>query len=212
MKIVLEGGTAEITEKKSRFIAEVRPVRSEEAAAVFLAQTRRKYWDAKHHCSAFVTGEHNEQSRCSDDGEPSGTAGRPMLAVLTGADVHDVCVIVTRYFGGVLLGTGGLVRAYGAAALAALKASRCAEKVCGFRFQIAADYNEIEKVRYLLCQSGCPVTDCEYGADVRIRTVVPADRLESLKREVTDKTAGRALFMNEEAVQYAMEDGAPLFL
>ena len=110
-KIVHRGGQGEIVEKKSRFIATVCPVMSEEEAISFIEKTKKKYWDARHNCHAFVIGERNEISRCSDDGEPSGTAGKPMLDVLLGAGVHNVCVVVTRYFGGTLLGTGGLVRA-----------------------------------------------------------------------------------------------------
>ena len=109
-KIVYQGGEGEIVEKKSRFIAEIRPVESEEEATAFIAEVKKKYWDARHHCSAFTIGENNEVARCSDDGEPAQTAGRPMLDVLLGRELHNVCAVVTRYFGGTLLGTGGLVR------------------------------------------------------------------------------------------------------
>ena len=111
-RVVYEGGEGEITEKKSRFIATVRPVESEEEATTFIAEMKKKYWDARHNCSAFVIGERQELNRCSDDGEPAQTAGRPMLDVLLREGVTNVAVVVTRYFGGVLLGTGGLVRAY----------------------------------------------------------------------------------------------------
>ena len=111
-KTVLEGGTGEIVEKKSRFIATVRPVKNEEEALAFLEEMRKKYWDARHNCYAYSIGKNREFTRCSDDGEPSGTAGRPMLDVILGEDIYNVAVVVTRYFGGVLLGTGGLVRAY----------------------------------------------------------------------------------------------------
>ena len=111
-KTVLEGGAGEIVEKKSRFIATVRPVKNEEEALAFLEEMRKKYWDARHNCYAYSIGKNREFTRCSDDGEPSGTAGRPMLDVILGEDIYNVAVVVTRYFGGVLLGTGGLVRAY----------------------------------------------------------------------------------------------------
>ena len=114
-KILYQAGEGEIVEKKSRFIATIRPVDSEEEALSFIAEMRKKYWDATHNCTAFVIGENHEQMRCNDDGEPSQTAGRPMLDVLLGEDVHNCCAVVTRYFGGTLLGTGGLVRAYSAA-------------------------------------------------------------------------------------------------
>ena len=102
-KIVIEGGEGEIVEKKSRFIATVQPVETEEEAVAFIDSMKKKYWDARHNCSAFVIGSKNEVTRCRDDGEPSGTAGRPMLEVLLGQEVHNVAVVVTRYFGGVLL-------------------------------------------------------------------------------------------------------------
>ena len=111
-KILLKGGEGEIVEKKSRFIATLFPVHSEEEAAAFIESMKKKYWDARHNCSAFVLGERAQVTRCSDDGEPSGTAGKPMLEVLLGAEVRNAAVVVTRYFGGTLLGTGGLVRAY----------------------------------------------------------------------------------------------------
>ena len=109
---VYEGGQGEIVEKKSRFIATVLPIETEEEALEFIAKMKKKYWDARHNCYAYVIGERQELQRCSDDGEPNGTAGRPMLDVLLHEDIHNTVVVVTRYFGGVLLGTGGLVRAY----------------------------------------------------------------------------------------------------
>ena len=109
-KTIYAGGEGEITEKKSRFIATVRLVEKEEDALAFIEEMKKKYWDARHNCYAYSIGEHREFTRCSDDGEPSGTAGRPMLDVILGEDIYNVAVVVTRYFGGVLLGTGGLVR------------------------------------------------------------------------------------------------------
>lgn len=106
MKIVYKGGEGEIVEKKSRFIATVLPVNSEEEALEFISAMKKKYWNATHNCSAFVVGENYEIQRCSDDGEPQGTAGRPMLDVLLGEEIHNAAVVVTRYFGGTLLGTG----------------------------------------------------------------------------------------------------------
>ena len=98
-KIVYCGGEGEIVEKKSRFIATVKPVDSEEEASAFIAEMKKKYWDARHNCSAFIIGSRGELTRCSDDGEPSGTAGRPMLEVLTGSGIRNIAVVVTRYFG-----------------------------------------------------------------------------------------------------------------
>ena len=112
-KILYKGGSGELVEKKSRFIADLRPVASEEEALEYIEEIRKKYWDARHHCFAYIIGDRGQSARCSDDGEPSQTAGKPMMDVLAGEELHDVCAVVTRYFGGTLLGTGGLVKAYG---------------------------------------------------------------------------------------------------
>ena len=143
IKIVYSGGEAEIIEKKSRFIATVKPVESEEEALEFIAGLKKKYWNATHNCSAFVVGERQELQRCSDDGEPQGTAGRPMLDVLLGEDVHNVAVVVTRYFGGTLLGTGGLVRAYSKSVQEGLRQSCIIEKKTGFLLKIKSKFMAI---------------------------------------------------------------------
>ena len=127
-KTIYEGGEGELVEKKSRFIATVRPVETEEEALAFIEEMKKKYWDARHNCYVYSVGMNREATRCSDDGEPSGTAGRPMLDVLLGAGIYNAAIVVTRYFGGVLLGTGGLVRAYSGAVQAGLAASTVIEK------------------------------------------------------------------------------------
>ena len=161
-KIVIEGGEGEIVEKKSRFIATVQPVETEEEAVAFIDSMKKKYWDARHNCSAFVIGSKNELTRCSDDGEPSGTAGRPMLEVLLGQEVHNVAVVVTRYFGGVLLGTGGLVRAYTKAVQEGLANSEIATLAYGTRVKIETDYNGIGKLQYILGKAGVAIGSSEY--------------------------------------------------
>ena len=133
LRTVYQGGVGEIVEKKSRFIATVRLVESEEEALEVLEAARKKYWDATHNCFAYVIGERRETVRCSDDGEPSGTAGRPMLDVLLGEEITNVIVIVTRYFGGTLLGTGGLVRAYSKAVQEGLANSRTRNMASGWK-------------------------------------------------------------------------------
>ena len=147
MKTVYAGGEGEIVEKKSRFIATVRPVSSEEEAVAFINEMKKKYWDARHNCSAFVIGDRQEISRCSDDGEPAQTAGRPMLDVLLKEEIHNVCVVVTRYFGGTLLGTGGLVRAYGHSAKEGLLAAGIAELVLYRKYSVLAAYSDSGKVQ-----------------------------------------------------------------
>ena len=132
-KVIYEGGSGEIEEKKSRFIANIAPVTTEEEAVAYINAMKKKYWDARHNCSAFIIGRNQELTRCSDDGEPSGTAGRPMLDVLLREGIRDVVVVVTRYFGGTLLGTGGLVRAYQGAVQEGLKNCTIIEKRPGKR-------------------------------------------------------------------------------
>lgn len=192
MRVIYTGGEGEIIEKKSRFIATVKPVVSEEEATAFINEMKKKYWDARHNCSAFVIGERQELTRCSDDGEPAQTAGRPMLDVLLKEGITDVAVVVTRYFGGVLLGTGGLVRAYQAATQAGLAASQIIEKCHGSRLQIHTDYNGLGKLQYLFGQSHTAVLNTVYEADVTLEILVPEEKKESLPKEITEQTNGSA--------------------
>ncbi len=146
-KTIYRGGQGEITEKKSRFIATVREVKSEEEAQAFVEEMKKKYWDARHNCYAYVIGEHREYTRCSDDGEPGQTAGRPMLDVLLGEELYNTAVVVTRYFGGVLLGTGGLVRAYSKAVQEGLANSCVIEKKHGVLLSVDTDYNGLGRIQ-----------------------------------------------------------------
>lgn len=190
-KILQEGGSGEIVEKKSRFIATLAPVGSEEEAAAFVESIRKKYWDARHNCSAFVVGERAQLTRCSDDGEPAGTAGKPMLEVLLGAQIRNAAVVVTRYFGGVLLGTGGLVRAYTQAAQAGLEASDIVAMRYGMELKFVTDYNGIGKIQYLLGRKGLEAKDAEYTDIVTLKAEVPYEECRMLCKELTEATAGR---------------------
>jgi len=206
-KILWEGGQGELTEKKSRFIAITKPVESEEEALAFIESVRKKYWDARHHCFAYCIGDRNQIQRCSDDGEPSQTAGRPMLDVLLGEDVHNICVVVTRYFGGTLLGTGGLVRAYSGATQEGLKNSRVMEKRLGKRLDIVTDYNGIGKIQYILAQRKMTVLDTQYTDKVETAVMVPFEELGSLKAEITEGTGGRARMTEGKETYYGILDG-----
>lgn len=210
MKIVYKGGEGELIEKKSRFIATVVPVDSEQEALDFIAAMKKKYWNATHNCSAFVVGEHYEIQRCSDDGEPQGTAGRPMLDVLLGEEIHNAAVVVTRYFGGTLLGTGGLVRAYSKAVQEGLRGSDVIDKREGVLLKIRTDYNGIGKIQYLLGQRGLSIVDSEYTDIVVVQTLVPSEQIKDLREAVTEATNGKAEFPEEEAVCFAYLDGEPL--
>ncbi|MCD8222198.1 MAG: YigZ family protein [Clostridiales bacterium] len=203
-KILYQGGEDEIIEKKSRFIATTRPVKTEEEAAAFIEEMRKKYWDARHHCSAYVLGPKGQTARCSDDGEPAQTAGRPMLDVLLGSEVRDACIVVTRYFGGTLLGTGGLVRAYSQAAAKGLEASVVLEKIPGCRIRIESDYTDFGRIQYLAAQSGIPVLDTTYTDQVTLVLLVPACRSDFLQKQITEKTSARARVMPVGEVTYAI--------
>lgn len=205
-QVIYRGGEGEIVEKKSRFIATVRPVESEEEAVAFINEMKKKYWDARHNCSAFVIGEHQELTRCSDDGEPAQTAGRPMLDVLLKEGVTNVAVVVTRYFGGVLLGTGGLVRAYQKAVQEGLAHSQIIEKRNGFLLYINIDYNGIGKLQYLFGQNEIAIMDSEYGADVRMTVLIPTERKTEMEKAIIEHTNATARMEWGDAVVYASVD------
>ena len=190
-RVVYEGGQGEIVEKKSRFIATVCPVETEEEAVAFINEMKKRYWDARHNCSAFVIGEKQELTRCSDDGEPAQTAGRPMLDVLLKEGVTNVAVVVTRYFGGVLLGTGGLVRAYQKSVQEGLAASKVIEKRNGFLLYISTDYNGVGKLQYLFGQKEISIVESEYAANVRITILVPEERKQEIERRLSNRQMER---------------------
>lgn len=205
-KTVYEGKDAEIVEKKSRFIANVKQVHSEEEANEFLESIRKKYWDARHNCFAYVIGERCQIQRCSDDGEPSGTAGKPMLDVLLGEGLHDTMVVVTRYFGGTLLGTGGLVRAYQGATKAGLEASTVIEKCWGQKVKIGTDYTGLGKIQYILAQRGLSVLDTIYTDKVEIEVLIPQEEVGVVKAEITEGTNGQAVIEEGGACYFAEVD------
>ena len=206
--ILYKEGQGEVVEKKSRFIANIFPVNTEEEALERIGQIKKKHYDARHNCFAYVIGEKNEIMRCSDDGEPSGTAGRPMLEVLTGREIHNAVAIVTRYFGGTLLGTGGLVRAdewlYTEAVQEGLE--HCVVLACstGFKLRIETDYNGIGKLQYLARTLELHELDIQYGELVQMTLLVPEDQIDAVEKDITEQTAGKAQMEREEKVAYGM--------
>ncbi len=206
-KTIYKGGIGEITEKKSRFIATIRPAKTEEEALAFLEEMKKKYWDARHNCSAYVLGERQEILRCSDDGEPSQTAGKPMMDVLTGAGLTNVAAVVTRYFGGTLLGTGGLVRAYSAAVQEGLKNSRIITKYLGTRLLVETDYNGIGRLQYLFGQRQIPMTDTEYTDHVNFTVLVPVSKTAELTKAITEATNGQAKITEKDRLYYTILNG-----
>ena len=206
-KVVYKGGQDEIIEKKSRFIATVAPVESEEEALAFIEAMKKKYWDARHNWFAYVIGERGQLARCSDDGEPSGTAGRPMLDVLLGAGSYNAAIVVTRYFGGVLLGTGGRVRAYSGAVQAGLAASTVIEKHHGISLQVTTDYTGIGKIQYIAGERSLPILDSEYTDKVVLKLLVPDDQVEEVKKAITEGTNGRAGLEKDAELYFAKVNG-----
>lgn len=206
-KMVYQGGEGEIVEKKSRFIATVLPVKSEEEADAFIEQMRKKYWNATHNCFAYVIGDRQEIQRYSDDGEPGGTAGKPMLDVLLGEGIHDTAVVVTRYFGGTLLGTGGLVRAYSSATKAGLMSSLIITRISGVKLKITIDYTGFGKVQYLLAQRGIQILDTGYTDKVELEVLIPQELLHAVVDEITEGTNGKALLEEGSACYYAEING-----
>lgn len=206
-KAVYRGGSGEIVEKKSRFIANIKSVETVEEAQVYIEEMKKKYWDAWHNCSAFSVGTEQVTTRCSDDGEPSGTAGKPILEVISGSGIHNIVVVVTRYFGGTLLGTGGLVRAYTDATRAGIENSDIVEKIPGRRVDIAMDYTDLGKLQYLLAQNEVLTEDTEYTDKVIIHALFPESDKEMLKKKITEATSGRVMTQEGEEVYFGTVDG-----
>ena len=211
-KVLYQAGQDEIEEKKSRFIATVRPVETEEEALAFIEEMKKKYWDARHNCYVYSVGMNREATRCSDDGEPSGTAGKPMLDVLMGEGLMDVCAVVTRYFGGTLLGTGGLVRAYSGAVKEGLANAQILEKKQGVRMEVITDYNGVGKIQYLAAQEGIDTLDSQYTDKVVFIFLVPGEQEESFKAKLVESTNGRAVIRTDGEVYYGKCGGELILL
>ena len=183
-------GESEYVEKRSRFIGCVWPVESEEEARARIDETKRKYYDARHNCWCYLL--RDGTARYSDDGEPQGTAGQPMLGVFQGGGITNVCCTVTRYFGGVLLGTGGLVRAYTAAAKQALDTAGVCEMAQWRQLSLTCAYGQYERVKRLLEDGGAVVEDTDYAADVTLYALLREDEAEGFSKALADATAGNA--------------------
>ena len=191
-KTIQQEAAGEITEKKSRFIATLRPVSTEEEALAFIAEMKKKYWDARHNCSAYIIGTDKPLERCSDDGEPSRTAGMPMLEVLKGSGLSNVCAVVTRYFGGILLGTGGLVRAYQAATAEGIKNS--AILTCKYlnRIKLTLDYTAYGKVQYYAVSEHLSMDEPVFSDSVSVTFSLSDEERGKLLSYATEATSGKA--------------------
>jgi len=206
-KIIYKPGTGEIVEKKSRFIANVYNIDDEQQVSSYINANKKQYWDARHNCYAFVLGDNNQVQRCSDDGEPTGTAGKPILEVLLGSEIHNCLIIITRYFGGTLLGTGGLVRAYGQAAKIGLENSVILEKKFGNVIKIVTDYNGLGKVQYIAGQMNLDILEIEYSEIVIIKIVVIIDKISEFEIKITEAFAGKITMENIGELCFTYENG-----
>lgn len=196
-KTVLQYAKDEFTEKRSRFIGYCKPVKSEKEAIDFINEKRAEHWNATHNVYAYSLREGNIK-RYSDDGEPSGTAGMPTLDVIVKNDIFDVCVVVTRYFGGVLLGTGGLVRAYSHGAKIALDAAQIVVMKSCLMCQLKCSYNQYGKVSSLVLESGAEVDDTVYETDVTIKFHIKEELLPQLNKKLADATAGEVVALGTD--------------
>ena len=183
----------EIVVKKSRFIANIFHVESEDEALSILERMRKQYWDARHNCYGCIIGKNKELVRFSDDGEPGGTAGKPILEVIKGRDLTDILVVVTRYFGGVLLGTGGLVRAYTDATIEGLSNANLVTVTYMQKLGIEVDYNTIGKLKYVLSTDGIMICDETYTDKVSVVIAIPVPDTERVLDKLVDVTGGRAV-------------------
>ena len=191
-RTVARAAVAETEVKRSRFLCRVEPVTTEDEARAVVERARKEHWDARHHCSAFVLGPDAQVQRSSDDGEPSGTAGAPMLEVLRGRELSDVVAVVTRYFGGVLLGAGGLVRAYSDAVRAGLDEAGVLERRLLELYDVVVDHADAGRLENALRSRDVVVLGVEYGAAATLRTAVPADAADLLPAVLAELTGGTA--------------------
>ena len=179
---------SEFVEKRSRFISHIWPVESEEQAQQYIKEMKARYYDARHNCWCYRIG--HAVARYSDDGEPQGTAGQPMLKVLEREEVTNACCVVTRYFGGILLGAGGLTRAYSKGAKDALIASGIAVMGAWARVKVPCTYPLFQRVKLEIESANGVVDDVQYGADVVLAVSLPAEQTEGLQRRLTELSAG----------------------
>ena len=187
-------GHAETRVLASRFIADAVPAGMKEEAEEFLRSIRRKFHDATHHCYAYRIGVDGQDSRTSDDGEPGGTAGKPILAAIDREVLTNVLVVVTRYFGGTKLGTGGLVRAYGEAASLAVQQAGREVKLITAPLLVAVDHSRVSQVMHVVSRSGARIAGTRYDDVVHFRLEIRRSRLESLRQELIQATGGGAQF------------------
>ena len=210
MNIILENGVGEIEEKKSRFIAHIYSVNSEEEAEQYIYKIKKKYWDARHNCYAYIIGNKGQVQRFSDDGEPQGTAGKPILDIISTSGLVNCLIIVTRYFGGVLLGTGGLIRAYQAASKEGLLNSDIAMVSDGIAARIVTDYNAYGRLQYICSDTGVDITQADFGAEVIIMLVADTAKMCSFEKRITDAFSGNIVLTDKKNVKFCKKSSGEI--
>ena len=202
MKIILESKEAEIVEKKSRFIANIAAVGSEEEALEFIDKIKKKYYDARHNCYAYIIGEDGNKKKCSDDGEPQRSAGMPMMEVLENQGYFDIVAVVTRYFGGTLLGVGGLIRAYQGAVIEGLNKSKSGEIRSGFRAKYRFGYDFYGKIKYIAESENIVIEDTVFDEMVNISLIFEDSSYERLQKKLIEETNANIEQLLLEKIKY----------
>ncbi|WP_429970644.1 YigZ family protein [Fructilactobacillus sp. Tb1] len=187
---IAHGGNHEFEIKKSKFIASVERVNNEDEARMFIAMVAEAHKKASHICFAYIIGENDNIQRESDNGEPSGTAGVPILEVIKNNHLHDTIVVVTRYFGGIKLGAGGLIRAYSNSASQVIEKVGVVEKLLQTRVELTIAYSLNDKLQYYLKEHGYQILNVEYGSEIKITTAAMSDKIEEFKTNINNQLAG----------------------
>ncbi|MDR5587024.1 MULTISPECIES: YigZ family protein [Clostridium] len=199
-------GEDRFEEKKSEFIGYAKRVESEEEAKAFVSEIKNMHKQARHNCWAYVIGENMNIQRYSDDGEPQGTAGIPILEVMKKSGITDCAVVVTRYFGGVLLGTGGLTRAYTKGASISIKCAGIVEKVVGLKLSLEMDYDLFGKVQYICAQNLWHIEDTEYTDKVIVHILAEKDIIENMEKEMIECSSGKIIISKSDEEIYFKEE------
>ncbi|GKU23832.1 YigZ family protein [Clostridium folliculivorans] len=199
-------GEDSFDEKKSEFIGYIKRTESEEEAKAFVAEIKNKHKTATHNCYAYIVGQNMNIQRYSDDGEPQGTAGIPILEVIKKNEITDCTVVVTRYFGGILLGAGGLTRAYTKGAAIAIKAAGIVDKVLGVRINITLEYDLLGKVQYICGQNQLHIENIVYTDVVDLYILAEKQESEKIKQSITEQTNGKAILYEDEEGLYFKQD------
>jgi uncharacterized YigZ family protein len=211
-KTIFEFATTQIEEKKSRFISSVMPVKTEEEAVSFINSLKSKYWDASHNVYSYFTYGDSIIQRYSDDGEPSGTAGLPVLEVIKRTGVQDLVVVVTRYFGGTLLGAAGLIRAYSKSAALGIEAAGIIKKQLCFTVSLTVEYTLLGKVQSLLASNQYTVKNVKYQQDAEIELFIPVDEVEIFNNLIIEATNARVLIEIGEKIYITLGEDGKLIL